>query len=317
MWCCQGSSSCSVPPNTGGTYRSDRIPIREPPATEQYRRNRSSISTVDGRLREKEEGEEEREKRGRYLIFLDSPCDSSPTGDSSPPGFLLPAWGDEAIRKRERGERNDIASSLRFYFLTYIILYGMHCMYRLVPSTVSYRDKHGMPVQTEWVKPSTQILLFIQQRSSAQLQQASTQFKRHEAFERLAHNKVFPSSKGSVGTNKDQHNSADPAPKSVIGELNQHSRSKFDYSTIVVESSWEPRSVLQLEQNIEDSSKARRCTVYNNFDEDIEGISGENITDKDINRVFDVILMYVCVFRFLFMLCTTCNMLAIDLTTLV
>ncbi|RWV95776.1 hypothetical protein GW17_00041567 [Ensete ventricosum] len=57
---------------------------------------RRSIATVGGRLREKEEeGEKEREKRGRYLLFPGSP------GDSSPMGFLLPARGDEARNEKE------------------------------------------------------------------------------------------------------------------------------------------------------------------------------------------------------------------------
>ncbi|RWW69912.1 hypothetical protein BHE74_00022459 [Ensete ventricosum] len=53
--------------------------------------------------------------------------------------------------------------------------------------------------------------------------------------------KSFPSSEGSVRTNKDQHNSANPTPDSVIGELKQHGGSEFDYSTTAAESGWESK----------------------------------------------------------------------------
>ena len=49
---------------------------------------------------------------------------------------------------------------------------------------------------------------------------------------------------------------------------------RFDYSKTTAESSWEPRDGLQLEQKIEDSAKARSCSVHQGFDEDVEGISG-------------------------------------------
>ncbi|RZS12948.1 hypothetical protein BHM03_00044462 [Ensete ventricosum] len=46
----------------------------------------------------------------------------------------------------------------------------------------------------------------------------------------------FSSSKGSVRTNKNQHNSANPTPESIIGELKQHGGSEFNYSTTATES---------------------------------------------------------------------------------
>ena len=49
---------------------------------------------------------------------------------------------------------------------------------------------------------------------------------------------------------------------------------KFDYSTTVAESSWEPRGALQLEQKIKDSATVRSCSVGKGFDEDVESISG-------------------------------------------
>ncbi|RWW89704.1 hypothetical protein BHE74_00001255 [Ensete ventricosum] len=55
--------------------------------------------------------------------------------------------------------------------------------------------------------------------------------------------------------NKDQHSSASSTQESIIGELKQHGGSEFDYSTTAVESSWEPRGVLQPKQKIEDSAK--------------------------------------------------------------
>ncbi|RWW08810.1 hypothetical protein GW17_00027732 [Ensete ventricosum] len=47
--------------------------------------------------------------------------------------------------------------------------------------------------------------------------------------------------KGSARTNKDQHNSANPTPDSVIGELKLHGGLEFDYSTTAAESGWEPK----------------------------------------------------------------------------
>ena len=49
---------------------------------------------------------------------------------------------------------------------------------------------------------------------------------------------------------------------------------RFDYSKTAAESSWEPGGALQLEQKIEDSAKAKSCSVHKGFDEDVEGISG-------------------------------------------
>ncbi|RWW77218.1 hypothetical protein BHE74_00014637 [Ensete ventricosum] len=94
----QGSPFQSVPPSTGGMYRSDKILVRGSLAIGQYYRKRPSaidfgrrrsISTVGGRLRE---------KRERYLLFPGSPRDLSPAGDSSPAGFS--ARGDGARTKK-------------------------------------------------------------------------------------------------------------------------------------------------------------------------------------------------------------------------
>ena len=49
---------------------------------------------------------------------------------------------------------------------------------------------------------------------------------------------------------------------------------RFGYSKIAMESSLEPRGVLQLEQKIEDSAKARSCSVGKGFNDDVEEISG-------------------------------------------
>lgn len=49
---------------------------------------------------------------------------------------------------------------------------------------------------------------------------------------------------------------------------------RFDYSKIAMESRWEPGGALQLEHKIEDSAKARSCSVGKGFDEDVKGISG-------------------------------------------
>ncbi|RZS19091.1 hypothetical protein BHM03_00051439 [Ensete ventricosum] len=51
----------------------------------------------------------------------------------------------------------------------------------------------------------------------------------------------FPSLEGSARTNKDQHNSANPTPDSVIGELKQHGGLEFDYLKTTAESDWEPK----------------------------------------------------------------------------
>ena len=41
-----------------------------------------------------------------------------------------------------------------------------------------------------------------------------------------------------------------------------------------------------------------RCNIHKGFDEDVKGIMGENVMDKSVNKVFDVMLVYVCVFLF-------------------
>ncbi|THU72835.1 hypothetical protein C4D60_Mb04t16400 [Musa balbisiana] len=50
-----------------------------------------------------------------------------------------------------------------------------------------------------------------------------------------------------------------------------------------MESNWEPRCTLQLEQKIEDSTKAMRCNIYKGFDKNIEGISPTRTTRASIN----------------------------------
>ncbi|RRT79914.1 hypothetical protein B296_00002503 [Ensete ventricosum] len=55
------------------------------------------------------------------------------------------------------------------------------------------------------------------------------------------HSRSFPLSERSTRVNKDQHNSANPTPDLVIGELKQHGGSEFDYSTTAMESCWEPK----------------------------------------------------------------------------
>ena len=49
---------------------------------------------------------------------------------------------------------------------------------------------------------------------------------------------------------------------------------RFDYSKTATESNWEPRGALHLEQEIEESTKARSCSVDKGFDKDIEGMGG-------------------------------------------
>ncbi|RRT32150.1 hypothetical protein B296_00058571 [Ensete ventricosum] len=59
--------------------------------------------------------------------------------------------------------------------------------------------------------------------------------------EELRISSVFSFIRRSARTNKDQHNSANPIPNSVIGKLKQHGGSEFDYSTTTAESDWEPK----------------------------------------------------------------------------
>ncbi|RWW41665.1 hypothetical protein BHE74_00052836, partial [Ensete ventricosum] len=76
----------------GGTYRSDKIPVRGPPATGSTIKidRRWSISTVSGRLREKEEeGEEEKGEKREIPALPRFPPRSVARRDSSPTGFLL------------------------------------------------------------------------------------------------------------------------------------------------------------------------------------------------------------------------------------
>ncbi|RWW80264.1 hypothetical protein BHE74_00011399 [Ensete ventricosum] len=93
--------------------------------------------------------------------------------------------------------------------------------------------------------------------------QDKTEGQRPENFIRQVSNKRPPNLNGmrrlrywrSARINKDQHNSTNPTPESIISELKQHGGSEFDYSTTAAESSWEPRGVLQPKQEIEDSAK--------------------------------------------------------------
>ena len=59
---------------------------------------------------------------------------------------------------------------------------------------------------------------------------------------------------------------------------------KFDYSTTTVKSNWELREILQLEQKIEGSIKARNCSVGKGFNEDVEGISGGECHRQNYKR---------------------------------
>ena len=73
---------------------------------------------------------------------------------------------------------------------------------------------------------------------------------------------------------------------------------KFDYSATTLESSLEPRGTLQLEQKIEDSAKARSCSISKRFDEDVKGISGGECHGQNYKRGVHVMLMYIRVFWF-------------------
>ncbi|RWV87244.1 hypothetical protein GW17_00050790 [Ensete ventricosum] len=76
-----------------------------------------------------------------------------------------------------------------------------------------------------------------------------------KTYSKLGDSKLGDSKLGIADINKDQHSSASSTQESIIGELKQHGGSEFDYSTTAVESSWEPRGVLQPKQKIEDSAK--------------------------------------------------------------
>ncbi|RWW85452.1 hypothetical protein BHE74_00005863 [Ensete ventricosum] len=89
-----------------GTYQSDRILVRRPPGTRWYHRNQPLGVDFDRRWSiegERRREKKKREKRGRYLLFLGSPRNSSPVGDFSLAGFLFPTLGDEA--RQEKGTR--------------------------------------------------------------------------------------------------------------------------------------------------------------------------------------------------------------------
>ena len=82
---------------------------------------------------------------------------------------------------------------------------------------------------------------------------------------------------------------------------------RFDYSKTAAESSWEPGGALQLEQKIEDSAKAKSCSVHKGFDEDVEGISGGECNGQTSKQ--DVgCNAHVCPLSFgMFMPCTECK----------
>ncbi|RRT31771.1 hypothetical protein B296_00045977 [Ensete ventricosum] len=52
--------------------------------------------------------------------------------------------------------------------------------------------------------------------------------------------------------------------------------SEFDYSTMAVESDWEPKGCVACSQSrrLKIQQNARRCSVYSGFDEDVGGING-------------------------------------------
>lgn len=52
---------------------------------------------------------------------------------------------------------------------------------------------------------------------------------------------------------------------------------------------------MQLEQKIKYSVIMRRCSVYKDFDENVEGVR-KNVINKAINKMFDVMIM--CVYGF-------------------
>ncbi|CAL9747589.1 unnamed protein product [Musa acuminata subsp. burmannicoides] len=79
----------------------------------------------------------------------------------------------------------------------------------------------------------------------------------------------------------------------VIGELEQHGGSKVRLLKTAAESSWEPEGALQLEQKIEDSAKAKSCSVHKGFDEDVEGISGGECNGQTSKQDVHVMLMSV------------------------
>ena len=82
---------------------------------------------------------------------------------------------------------------------------------------------------------------------------------------------------------------------------------RFDYSETAAERSREPGGALQLEQKIEDSAKAKSCSVHKGFDEDVEGISGGECNGQTSKQ--DVgCNAYVCPLSFgMFMPCTECK----------
>ncbi|RRT69560.1 hypothetical protein B296_00008108 [Ensete ventricosum] len=130
----QGSLFRPVPLGMGGTYRSNKIPVREPPTIERYHRNRPSAVDFNRRWSIKGERRRGRRRKGRKERYTSSSLVFHAIRRSRvilrrQPSFS--ALGDEARKEKgipcagtrqhlgsphgEKGERGD-ASSLRFYF---------------------------------------------------------------------------------------------------------------------------------------------------------------------------------------------------------
>ncbi|RWW18853.1 hypothetical protein GW17_00017131 [Ensete ventricosum] len=121
----QGLQFRPVPPGTGGTYWSARLPVRGPPATERFRQKSTIDSqlrekpTVDGRLRKKKGRRrgQEKKKEGKKEYLAHAPSSpayrrrlrvacapSLPAGRPRPQPLFLPC--KETERLPTRGERS-------------------------------------------------------------------------------------------------------------------------------------------------------------------------------------------------------------------
>ncbi|RWW49119.1 hypothetical protein BHE74_00044756 [Ensete ventricosum] len=99
-----------------------------------------------------------------------------------------------------------------------------YALHGTVPLGVGGKDDGedcAIPEAAKTIKDLPKLLTFRKFNGSEKVNLISTHFKRHEMIEILAHNKegFFPSSEGSTGINKNQHNSVDLTLELVIGEL--------------------------------------------------------------------------------------------------
>ncbi|RWW27213.1 hypothetical protein GW17_00008366 [Ensete ventricosum] len=107
----QGFPYRSVPPVSGGTYQSARLPVRGPPATGRYRQNRPSVvdfghhRSIEGekgqkKKKRKRRKKKEEKKKKEYLAPSSPARRSRPRPIAALARDFSPKWGERSRRHR-------------------------------------------------------------------------------------------------------------------------------------------------------------------------------------------------------------------------